>query len=777
MTKLRADPFRRATLAALAVLWALSPCLAAPEVERQLIFPAPKKITAAGAGFTLDGRTTIVVPTRASEQDLFLAGFLRDELGDRFGVHLTIDRVAALDANRRTILMGSIANPLVKAYCARRQIAVGAQSPGPEGYVLQVDANSVVVAGADDQGAFYGLQSLRQLAEAGQGQVRFHAADVRDWPDKTFRGVKLYLPGRANIPFFKRFVRDFMALYKYNTLIMEMNASMRLDRHPELNTGWLDFVRDLLYMHRNYPSGTFHDRQPNSTHWDTADGGFLEKAEVADLARWVKLYHIELVPELPSLTHSYYLLSAHKDLAEVPGEKWPDTYCPSNPKSYQLLFDVYDEYLDLLKPKMVHAGHDELFQPVGLCPLCKDKDVGELFGQDVKKIHDYLAGKGVKMAIWGDMLLQGVRGVGLKKGTYRDGTVYYSPGAMTPDQVTRLIPKDVVLFNWFWSRWSPERNFEGQLDQMGFRQVWGNFASTITDYDARRKLPTILGGAPSAWFATNETGFGKDMLPDLLACTSLLWSSRPIQGKELSAIVQAMLPDIRARWRGEPPPSQTEPSVTPVNIAVSFNMPPVEPKLGVDLSGIETGSATFGKLSFDLAASGANTAAIAATDGADSTGLPKEVAIPVGQDVTSLIFLHASAKPAFNRESFRLIWDQDDTADLLGWYEVVYEDGFVTTIPIRYGVNIQEWNWDKRTATGDYCYGADAVPLGGPENRRITFFAYEWTNPRLGKAIKEVRLKGTTGFRGAPRGFTDSYGPAIPNNAVILKAISAVKKR
>ena len=61
-------------------------------------------------------------------------------------------------------------------------------------------------------------------------------------------------------------------------------------------------------------------------------------------------------------------MTAHPDLSEVPGAKWPDTYCPSNPDSYRLLFDVYDEYIDLLKPTWVHAGHDELFQPVGPVP-------------------------------------------------------------------------------------------------------------------------------------------------------------------------------------------------------------------------------------------------------------------------------------------------------------------------------------------------------------------------------------------------------------------------
>jgi hypothetical protein len=150
--------------------------------------------------------------------------------------------------------------------------------------------------------------------------------------------------------------------------------------------------------------------------------------------------------------------------------------------------------------------------------------------------------------------------------------------------------------------------------------------------------------------------------------------------------------------------------------------------------------------------------------------------IAIGEDATSLVFLHAAARPATNKESYRLLWDQDDTADLLGWYEVVYEDGFVTTIPIRYGVNIQEWNWDRRTSSKDYCYGADAVALGGDANP-ITFFAFEWKNPRMGKKIVEVRLKGTKGFRGGDPGFTNDYGPPMPPNAVMLKAISVVRKR
>jgi hypothetical protein len=124
-----------------------------------------------------------------------------------------------------------------------------------------------------------------------------------------------------------------------------------------------------------------------------------------------------------------------------------------------------------------------------------------------------------------------------------------------------------------------------------------------------------------------------------------------------------------------------------------------------------------------------------------------------------------------------LIWDQPDTADLLGWYEVVYEDGFVITVPIRYGVNILEWNWDERVSANDYCYNADALEVGGRGARRVTFFVYEWVNPRLGKVVEEVRLKGTTGFRGGSDEFNNDMGPVIASNAVILAALSMVKKR
>ncbi len=759
------------------------PCDEACQTLESAIFPRPQEITASDSDFVLNSQVRVFVPLAASEQDLLLARMLVNELSDRFGLFLKIERVNNLSAGKRAIVMGSIENPLVRICCTEMKLLSSVEGLGPEGYVLFADNNKVLIAGKDDRGAFYGLQSLRQLLVKGEKEVRFRGAMIRDWPDKPFRGIYMFLPGRDHIVYFKRFVSDFMALYKFNTVILEMNACMRLESHPEMNYGWVEFARDTNYSCRNFPLGPFHGMEQNASHQDETDGGFLEKEEVADLARWIKRHHIELIPDVPSFTHSYYLLSKeHRELAAMPQNKWPDTYCPTNPKSYELVFEVFDEIIDLLKPKSVHIGHDELYVAAGASPQCQVQDLGELFGQDVNKIHHHLASRGVKTHLWADMMLQTARGYGLQKLTTPDGWTYDRPGGMTPEQVERLIPKDCLIYNWCWSwagKTGNEEDSEKLLEKMGFEQVFGNFRPEIKNYETRKKLPNLLGGEASAWLAIDETGIGKDLMSDFLGCSNILWTGHVIQGKDLSARIQPMLPMIRNRLSGITLPSQTETSIVPVDISRRFNTAETIATLGVSMKEMASEIVRHKNIPFDLRRSNGMHAIIVGTQGKEVIDLPNAVTgIPVGESPTSLVFLHASAKPALNRRTYRLIWDQQDTADLLGWYEVVYEDGFVTTIPIRYGVNILEWNWDQRVSSEDLCYGADAVAVGDRVKDSVTFFAYEWINPRLGKVIQEIRLKGTTGFRGGNlAAFDNSQGPVIASNAVMLAALSLVKMR
>jgi hypothetical protein len=702
----------------------------------------------------------VLVPRQASRGDRELSQFLVAELVDKHGLALKTLPVSKLPDAGSFILMGTMENPLVREYLEGHAASV---VRAPEGYLLVVDAQTVVVAGADESGAFYGLQTLRQLIQDDAAQPYVRGIQVRDWPAKPFRGLKLYLPGHENIAYFKRFVRDFMALYKYNRVIVETDGAMRLDRHPEVNAGWWELHRDLNATRRDRspgPGGQFQD----SANADTADGEVLEKSEVADLVAYARLYHVEVIPEAPSLTHSYYLLARHRELAEIPDAEWPDTYCPSNPAVYNLLFDVLDEYIEVMKPTMVHMGHDEWRIPWGACPLCRGKDPRELYAQDINKIHDHLARQGIKMSIYGDHLIEPLRGVRLQRASTSAGQPYETPGALSPEQVRSLIPKDILVYNWFWDD-SNKAQGEGEaneiaLDTWGFRQIFNNMEPNIKDYGRRAAHPGIIGGVPSSWAATNELNFGKDLMFDFLGCEQLLWSGHEPPLEELSGIIQSLLPRVRRNLSAEPIPSDYDP-VVPVNIESALRATEVP---GVELRALKRGQVRTCRLVFQLGRSEGRPAVALATSGAESA------AIPIGEDVSSVIFLHASANPARNVNADDYTWNYADTADLLGWYEVTYEDGYIDNVPLRYGVNILEAGWGKGHNPSHLAYQAELVECADSGEEPLSFFAYEWINPRRGIRVKEIRLNVSTRFRNVD-------GHTAPENPLLLAAVSVVKKR
>ena len=768
-------------------------CLA--DSSKPLIFPFPQQMQITGSTFSITNQTVIALPTKPSQHDIFLAQFLTSELADRFGFAIKTERMPNIPADKSVIVMGSISNPLVKQYCKKNSIKITASDPGAEGYVLHVNKNVVFIAGSDDAGTFYGLQSLRQLLNKNDTAFSITGVQVRDWPYKPFRGLRIYVPGKDNLQFFKRFLRDFMSLYKYNKVILEVNAVMRFDRHPELNIGAAEFAKDMIYTRRDRPKGP-HNVVQDSAHYDAGDYGLLEKQELANIVQYARQHNIDVIPEIPSLTHSYYLLSKHRDLAEIQNAEWPDTYCPSNPKSYELLFDVLDEYIEVIKPNMVHIGHDEWRMPVGACEKCKGKHNSDLFMQDVTKIYNHLKTKNIKVAMWGDHLMEAVRGKELNWGSSAifpgdvwteekarqvdpNAYIYNLPGAMSEQQVMDSIPKDILIFNWFWSE---RQHIEGEygggekndlkLQDMGFKQVYGNFEANIQNWGRRTKQPSVIGGAPSSWSATTEFNFGKDQMIDFLGCANLLWSTHWPQRNEIVKIVRDRIPQIRRYISGKTDPSCDANPIVTIDLTQHFNITRTEQIIGANLDGLRSGTITAGKKIFHLSEANspdAKCAIAVAAKGAGPATLSAEISgIKIGRDVTSLIFLHACPKPARNFLTYSLLYNFSDTADLLGEYEIIYEDGFVETVPIRYAVNILEWD----ASSENYCYAARPVNCATENSgKQLNFYAYEWTNARLGKKIEQINLKGSTGFK-APK-----TAEPMADNAIVLLSVSTVEKR
>ncbi len=531
------------------------------------------------------------------------------------------------------------------------------------------------------------------------------------------------------------------------------------------------------YTRRSRPAGP-HNQYQNSAHHDAGDGGILEKQEVKDLVNYANKYYIEVIPEIPSLTHSYYLLSRHRELAEIQNAEWPDTYCPSNPQSYDLLFDVMEEYIEVINPKMIHIGHDEWRMPVDVCPKCTGKDYNKLFISDITKIYNFLKEKNIKVGMWGDHLLESVRNKGFRDRESSSGYKYKIPGALTPQQVKDSIPKDVLVFNWFWG----DPNNDLTVQNFGFKQVYGNFRPNISSWERRQKLPSVLGGAPSSWAATTEFNFGKDLLYDFLCCANLLWSKHQIKQKSLMAITQELISVIRNNLSGVQSPSNDGNQVVPIDITSCFAEISSSDTIEIDFSSLKSGNVKSKNMIFNLPNLKGKYVIVVRTGMDDEKMLEREVTeIKINEDVSSLIFLHACAKPAGNEKAYRMIYNFNDTADLLGWYEIVYEDGYIETIPIRYGVNILEWNVRRPEKVDDwaegktgspqdiYCYEADAIDCSvDMQKNPITFFAFEWKNGRFGKKIRDINLKGTTHYK-------NYKGKTIEDNAIIWIALSIVK--
>ena len=128
----------------IAVVLCMSPFIGAAQsaVPVLSVVPAPAKLSTGKGSFVLRATTPIVADTALRARGRQLASML----GPATGFDLPVVATAA-------------AGP----HIALRQSAALAKTLGPEGYQLSVTPAAVTIRAASPAGAFYGMQTLRQL--------------------------------------------------------------------------------------------------------------------------------------------------------------------------------------------------------------------------------------------------------------------------------------------------------------------------------------------------------------------------------------------------------------------------------------------------------------------------------------------------------------------------------------------------------------------------------------------------------------------------------------
>jgi hypothetical protein len=701
------------------------------------VWPIPREIKLETERLLLTN-AVIVVP--AGDRKTQIPGRLLAELiADQFMVVLPVVEGKAPEG-KTPVFVGEVSTPLMGEVTAK---TISKTNPGPEGYWLQISANQAVIAGSDYRGTLYGVSSFIQLVHSwGHQSVAVWQATIKDWPFLPIRWVHVYIPGKEMLPFARRYFRDFLLRYKFNGMIMEIGGGVRLDSHPEISTGWRRTVSE-WYAHgetifkigEGIPLGTAN-RFAASCHFGVGGGSYIEKEDLRLLANQAADFGLEITPEIQSLTHSYYIASAHRELAEDPDMSWPDSYCPSNPGSHQLLFEMMDEITDLIHPKRVHIGHDE-WRAGAFCPRCQGKDPGALFAQDVLKIQNHLQEKGIETWMWGDHFVDWHNRFGRKE--TEGGVVRYEhPDTRTTRDIVAAATNQIHITNW-----SDERG-DATFKKLGWKFIIGNFhGSAEKDWPGRVARGGLLGGEISSWCALDEFELGKLNIPEAAYTINLLWSAQYPDKAAVMEQVGLLMPAIRRHLAVAPPPSlKANPMRFEVlDIRSAVNHTPNGENW--DLRGLKTGRGYYNDLPYEIVdprQMGGNNCVLVARHKGDD---PAEVPLPIQGRWASLLFLqtatdngretvHAGDQTHFPHES----------SELLGFYAIQFADGLMSTHEIRYDENLTKWDASFDTP----CYLTRAINAGRlPGDRPAVLWASEWKNPRPEVPITSIRMVGSPG--------------------------------
>ena len=387
-----------------------------------------------------------------------------------------------------------------------------------EGYIIEITNDTVNIYSGTHRGLIYGVSTIKQFIETDTvaPMVLF------DYPDKRMRGYRVYTPGNDTIDIFKNVV-DTLVYYKYNTIMIEEGGAMEYEKHPEINETWVKFCTEVnkspceaerIQLH------THPEWKKNSIHSENGDGRFISKAQMRDLVKYCRERELTVIPEVPSMSHSDYIVMAHRDLNERVEDTYPDTYCPSNPKTYEILFDILNEVIEVFNPEYLNIGHDELYT-VGICDKCKEKTPVDLYVGDIVKIHNYLNDRNIKTMMWGEKLYnihlidpEGKPWATGGAGNDREPILY---------PCRNLIPTDVIQLHWFWLRTNEEQ--EKEVFDLGFKSFYGNFLGPELENYRRRSVNTD-GGFVSNWGSFKEEYMQRNGQNFYLASTAyIFWNA------------------------------------------------------------------------------------------------------------------------------------------------------------------------------------------------------------------------------------------------------------
>lgn len=267
-----------------------------------------------------------------------------------------------------------------------------------EGYEITIDEATVNITANTPIGAFYAVQTLRQIFKHKQIPCLY----IKDEPDFKYRGF-YHDVTRGRVPTVEtiKSIIDNMAYYKLNSLQLYIEHTFEFKE-----------CKDILDKF-----------------------GYLTAEEIKEIGAYCKQNFIDFIPSIATFGHLFEILQQekykHLRLAQECDNPnfWTlrahhHTINPLLDESFEFIKSLIDQYLPLFESEYFNICCDETFDLKEL--EGENIDVAKIYVDFVRKIIDHVTQKGKKVMMWADILLQ------------------------HPETID-MLPNDVCFLNWEYS--------------------------------------------------------------------------------------------------------------------------------------------------------------------------------------------------------------------------------------------------------------------------------------------------------------------------------------
>ena len=387
-----------------------------------------------------------------------------------------------------------------------------------EYYEIVINEKNIDVYYTDKLSLRNAVSTIISLIEQDKKTVYINCAKIKDYPEYSHRGILIDI-ARRYVPMdeFKMHIRN-LALCKYK------------------------------YIHWHLSDGAFgYEVKCYTQINDLAERRLYTQEELKELVSYAESFGIESIPEIDVPAHSSYLNKALPEIfCEIEENRNTSkriskyVICASNPKSYEVITNIFKELCEIFTGEYFHIGGDELyfydleytslFPEWQNCSRCKELARRENFESDLDT-YIYFINKVNKI----------VKSLGKKTIMFNDAVDISKP--------TKL-DKDIIIQFWrvaMEGRGPVEGcSMQGFLDQ-GFKVINSYFPETymcdfVKEENLKKWTPIsnpkvengreeqILGSELCAWGVHNH--FDYSMLPILYYFSDRVWNNAEMECSE-----------------------------------------------------------------------------------------------------------------------------------------------------------------------------------------------------------------------------------------------------